>query len=144
MNKHEKIGREWTEKLLVDMTLVTGGIKLEARARTARIGRDGMDLPEADTAAIFGAIAPKVDTLEVFMEEACGCTKQLNDLRAVLAETVRHYEAIATLSGTALVKARLRLELLVGEVSNELYETGDYWRVVQESISISNTKEVIA
>lgn len=143
MNKYDKMGREWTEKVLVDMTLEHGGIKLEARARTARIGRDGMDLPDTN-AALFGSIAPKVDTLEVFMEEACGCTRQINDLRAVLAETVRHYDAMSVLAGTALVKARLRLELLVGDVSNEHYETGDYWRVVQESISLENTREIIA
>lgn len=143
MNKHDKMGREWTEKLLVDMTLVTGGVKLEARGRTARVGRDGMDLPDT-SAALFGAIAPKVDSLDVFLAESCGCTTQLNDLRAVLAETVRHYDAMSVLAGTALIQARLRLELLVGEVSAEAYETGDYWRVVQGSISISGTKEVIA
>ena len=143
MNKYDKMGREWTEEMLVDMTLVSGGAKMESRGRTARIGRDGMDL-QVTNAALFGAIAPKVDTLDVLVEEACGCTKQLNDLRAVLAETVCHYEALSVLAGTALIQARLRLELLVGEVSAEAYEIGDYWRVVQESISISGTKEVIA
>ena len=143
MDKMQKMGREWTEKVVADMTLVSGGIQLEARGRTARVGRDGMDLPDTN-AAIFGAAAPKVDTLEVWMEETCGCTRQVADLRAVLAECVWHYEAVARLAGTGLVQARLRLELLVGEVSDEAYETGDYWRVVQESISIRGTKEIIA
>ena len=138
MDKMQKMGREWTEKVVADMTLVSGGIQLEARGRTARVGRDGMDLPDTN-AAIFGAAAPKVDTLEVWMEETCGCTRQVEDLRAVLAECV-----VARLAGTGLVQARLRLELLVGEVSDEAYETGDYWRVVQESISIRGTKEIIA
>lgn len=128
MNKYDKMGREWAEKVLADMTLVSGGIQLEARGRTA----------------IFGAAAPKVDALDVWLEETCGCTRQVEDLRAVLAECVWHYEAVARLAGTRIIKARVRLELLVGEVSAEHYETGDYWRVVQESISINGTKEVIA
>ena len=143
MNKYDKMGREWAEKVLADMTLVSGGIQLEARGRTARIGKDGMDLPDT-AAAIFGAAAPRVDALDVWLEETCGCTRQVEDLRAVLAECVWHYEAVARLAGTRIIKARVRLELLVGEVSAEHYETGDYWRVVQESISITNTKEVIA
>lgn len=143
MNKYDKMGREWSEKLLVDMTLVTGGVKLEARGRTAKVGKDGRDLPDSN-AAIFGAAAPRVEALEAWLEETCGCTRQVEDLRAVLAECYWHYEAVARLAGTGLVKARVRLELLAGEVSAEAYETGDYWRVVQETISISGTKEVIA
>ena len=136
---------DWTYHCMVDMTLIDDGIKLDARGFTARIGMDGGDLPDVNK-AYFPGIAdalPPCLPLGEFMEAIDRPLRQEADLRHVLASAARYYHALADLSGTVIISARLRLDFRAYDVSEEKYEIGDFWRAAQESITITNTPGIV-
>lgn len=140
MNTTEKLSHKYTDRAYIDLTLINGGAKLEARGHTAKIDDKGQDLPDSNAVYFSGAQGlPKVDTLSDFMGAIDRPLKWEADLRMVLAAAVRYYNEVAVRAGTPIITARLRLGIYEYEMETS-YEAGARWRAVQDSITITNTK----